>query len=283
MDIAEPKDNSLLKRVIVALIFGPLIIWVFWVKGIVLYIFLVALTSFGQWELFRMTRGKLRFPHRLVGFVSGLLIVTDAFFGYSGHLIGILIISLILYFVIEIISGKEHKLEKVSLSLFFTVYPALLVIFFFKIEQINNMVFGTDRRFILLFILLFVWMFDTTSYFTGRFLGKRPFFPSVSPHKTVEGFCGGIIGVLLMGIIAGFIVGKSYLLHFLAIAVLTALAGQIGDLSESIIKREMGVKDSSNIIPGHGGILDRFDSLIFAGPVIYFYLLGCALYHGGYR
>ena len=281
MNIAESKDNSLLKRVIVTLIFGPLIIWVFWVKGIALYIFLVAVTSFGQWELFRMIRGKIRFPHRLIGFVSGLLIVTDAFFGYSVHLIGILITSLILYFIIEIISGKENKLGNISLSMFFTVYPALFVIFLFKIEHIDNMFSGTDKRFILLFILLFVWMFDTTSYFIGRFFGKRPFFPSISPNKTAEGFWGGIIGVLILGIIVSFIVGKSYMFHFLVIAVLTALAGQIGDLSESIIKRGLGIKDSSNIIPGHGGILDRFDSLIFAGPVVYFYLLACSLYYRG--
>ena len=132
MDIAESKNNSLLKRVIVALIFGPLIIWVFWVRGIFLYTFLVAVTSFGQWELFRMIRGRIRFPHRLVGFVAGLLIVTDAFFGYSVHLIGILTTSLILYFIIEIVSGKENKLGNVSLSMFFTVYPALLVIFILK-------------------------------------------------------------------------------------------------------------------------------------------------------
>ena len=281
MDIAESKNNSLLKRVIVALIFGPLIIWVFWVRGIFLYTFLVAVTSFGQWELFRMIRGRIRFPHRLVGFVAGLLIVTDAFLGYSVHLIGIITTSLILYFIIEIVSGKENKLGNVSLSMFFTVYPALLVIFILKIDQIDNIFFGTDKRFILLFILLFVWMFDTASYFTGRFFGKRPFFPSISPNKTMEGFWGGITGVLILGIIISFMAGKSYMFHLLVIAVLTALAGQIGDLSESIIKRELGIKDSSSIIPGHGGILDRFDSLIFAGPIVYFYLLACSLYHRG--
>ena len=124
-------------------------------------------------------------------------------------------------------------------------------------------------------------MFDNASYFTGRFFGKHKFFPQISPKKTLEGFWGGIISVVLMGTIVGCLDLKSFKFHFLAIAVLTALAGQIGDLSESIIKREMDIKDSSQLIPGHGGILDRFDSLIFAGPAVYFYLLICARLFGG--
>ena len=281
METVKPKDNSLLKRVMVALFLGPFIIWIFWTRGIPLLIFLAGITSLGQWELFRMFSGKLRFPHRLVCFVSGFLIVIDAFFEYSVHLTGILISAMILFFIIEIISGKERRLENVSLSLFATVYPAIFITFLIKIEHIGSIVFGTYNHFILLYILLFIWMFDTASYFSGRFLGKHPFFPGISPKKTVEGFFGGVISLLIMVIIIYTIIEKSHIFHFFAIAVLTALAGQAGDLSESIVKREMGIKDSSNIIPGHGGILDRFDSLIFAGPVVYCYLFVCSLFFRG--
>ena len=99
------------------------------------------------------------------------------------------------------------------------------------------------------------------------------FFQSISPRKTVEGFFGGISGVVILAIAAGIFLGNSYIIHVIALSVLTALAGQAGDLSVSVIKRDRCVKDSSNIIPGHGGILDRFDSLFFAGPVGYAYLL----------
>ena len=274
-------NSSLLKRVFAALVFGPVIIWVFWTKGIVLYVFLVGITAFGQWELYLMMREKLRFPHRLIGFVSGLLILTDVYLGHSEHLIGIIVLSLMLYFTYEIFFGKDDRLRNVSLALFVTVYPALFTAFLIKIDLINDTYWGSYKRFILLFVLVTVWIFDTSSYFIGRFFGKHRFFPGISPGKTAEGFWGGFISVLLMGLIISLINIDSLKFHFLAIAVITALAGQIGDLSESIIKREMGIKDSSRIIPGHGGILDRFDSLIFAGPVVYFYMVLCSLYYGG--
>jgi len=274
-------DHSLFKRVISALVFGPVILWVFWTKGFVLYVFIVGITAFGQWELYLMMREKLRFPHRLIGFVSGFLILTDVYLGHSEHLIGIIVVSLILYFLYEIIFGKEDILEKVSLALFVIVYPALFVAFLIKIDLVHGVFWEPQKRFILLFILITVWIFDTASYFIGRFFGKHRFFPLISPHKTVEGFWGGFISIVLVGFIVSILNSNSLKFHFLVIAVLTALAGQIGDLSESIIKRGMGIKDSSHIIPGHGGILDRFDSLIFAGPVVYFYLAVCSLYYGG--
>ncbi|MFC1509896.1 phosphatidate cytidylyltransferase, partial [Candidatus Omnitrophota bacterium] len=108
------------------------------------------------------------------------------------------------------------------------------------------------------------------------------FFPSVSPKKTLEGFIGGIVGVLMLSVIAGFYTDTSYRFHTIALSLLIALAGQAGDLSESLIKRDLGVKDSSNIIPGHGGVLDRFDSLFFAAPVVYSYILIVFRVSGGH-
>ena len=125
-------------------------------------------------------------------------------------------------------------------------------------------------------------MFDTASYFTGRRWGRRPFFPSISPKKTIEGFVGGMAGVIVLSVAAGIMAGEALLPHVVVVSILAALAGQAGDLSESLIKRDRGVKDSSGIIPGHGGILDRFDSLFFAGPVVYAYILIVFRVSGGH-
>ena len=123
-----------------------------------------------------------------------------------------------------------------------------------------------------LFLFLIVWLGDITAYYGGKRFGKRALARAVSPSKTLEGSIAGLSGSLL----AGYIVGAWFLdymmmSHCLLVALLCGIIGQFGDLAESLLKRHVGVKDSSNIIPGHGGVLDRIDSLLFAGPVFYCY------------
>lgn len=264
-------NSSLTKRIIVALIFAPLVIWIFLHRGIPLYIFLLIVTASGQWELYRMFNRQLRYPLRIAGYLAGLTILTDAFF-HSCHLISILTVILIFSFVFEIVFGKSNKLQNVFVSLFAAVYPALFISYLLKIDQVSSLIFGEFAHYLLMFILIIIWVFDTASYFVGKMAGKHPFFPSISPKKTVEGFVGGIIAVMGFGVIAGFVLDSSLFFHSFILSLLIGISGQAGDLSESIIKRDLGVKDSSHILPGHGGILDRFDGLFFAGPAVYGYL-----------
>ncbi|MFA6473020.1 MAG: phosphatidate cytidylyltransferase [Candidatus Latescibacterota bacterium] len=265
-------DNSTTKRIIVGVVFGPLVLWIFWNGGYPLFAFLALLTLLGQWELFRMLNGNLCFYHHLTGYLAGLAIVTDAAVCKSGHIPLIIVTALIIYFIIEIITGKEQKLRNISHSLLVTLYPAAFIVYLFKILMSPCVILGNDNRFLLVYLVLVIWAFDTVSYFAGRYFGKHPFFPSISPKKTIEGFWGGIAGVVIFGSAVTLITGYSFL-QIMIVSVLAGFAGQAGDLSESIIKRDVGIKDSSNIIPGHGGILDRFDSIIFAAPVVYLYLL----------
>jgi phosphatidate cytidylyltransferase len=125
-----------------------------------------------------------------------------------------------------------------------------------------------------LFLLAVIWSGDTAALLVGKTLGRSRFFPSLSPKKTNEGAVAG----LAAGIIVGFILQRFFLTelplkHVLILALLLGIAGQLGDLAESMLKRAAAVKDSSNLIPGHGGILDRLDSLLFAIPVLHAYLL----------
>jgi phosphatidate cytidylyltransferase len=125
---------------------------------------------------------------------------------------------------------------------------------------------------LLLFALAVTWAADTTAYFVGRAVGKRPLAPHISPKKTWEGSMGGLVGSLLIAWAA-----RHWLPipipHLLAMATLGNIAGQMGDLLESAYKRSAGVKDSGSVLPGHGGVLDRIDAQILCIPVIWYYLV----------
>jgi phosphatidate cytidylyltransferase len=126
-----------------------------------------------------------------------------------------------------------------------------------------------------LFFFLFgiLWVGDTAAMAVGKNLGRHKLAPTVSPNKTVEGFVGGLIGAACIGVLMNFwLFPQAGLENLLLVAVGCSLFGQVGDLAESMWKRSLGIKDSSAIIPGHGGVLDRFDSLLFAAPFMYFWV-----------
>lgn len=127
------------------------------------------------------------------------------------------------------------------------------------------------------FVFIVSWLSDTSAYFVGRALGKTKLSPSVSRNKTVEGSIGGILGSILGSIAYGLILQSLSIInipiwHLFIIGILGSVISQIGDLAASSIKRNVGIKDYGNIMPGHGGLLDRFDSILFAAPLIYYYI-----------
>jgi phosphatidate cytidylyltransferase len=132
------------------------------------------------------------------------------------------------------------------------------------------------HRYFVWFIFISSWLCDTAAYYSGRFFGKRKLCPKVSPKKTVEGSLGGVLGSIAGCAVYGFILNHYTLnipmYHYLLIGLISGILCQFGDLTASSIKRYSDVKDYSNLIPGHGGILDRFDSILFSGAVVYYYI-----------
>ncbi|MEO5704521.1 MAG: phosphatidate cytidylyltransferase [Candidatus Limnocylindrales bacterium] len=129
---------------------------------------------------------------------------------------------------------------------------------------------GSNRAWILALVLV-VWAFDTFAYFTGRRFGKHPFMAHISPSKTLEGVIGGLVAAALVGAVLVAALGRPWLAG-LGFGLVLAAAAQAGDLAESMLKRAAGSKESGTLIPGHGGMLDRIDSFLFAAPVAYFYV-----------
>jgi len=215
-----------------------------------------------------------------------LVIATVAFFIFNSNsssnktneillLIAALLVSIkALLFLFE----KQNKnLDKTSKYVFLIGYLIIPIILFTKIPFLN-----VDDQFMtihdskynpksIISILIIIWMNDSFAYLTGITLGKHKLFERISPKKTIEGFVGGI----LFSIIAGVLLARFYMvesiLHWCIIALIVSIFGTLGDLIESKFKRIAAVKDSGNVMPGHGGFLDRLDSIIFVAPFIYLF------------
>ena len=161
-----------------------------------------------------------------------------------------------------------------ALSMPYIIIPVLMMIDMAKKNPFFDLSLENYSPILPIFIILSIWINDTMAYLVGSFIGKTPF-SKISPKKTWEGTCGGaILCIVVMALIAHFVNAFHYLplKHWLAIAAICAVFGTLGDLLESKIKRMANIKDSGSFMPGHGGFLDRFDSLLIATPFVWLYL-----------
>ena len=210
-----------------------------------------------------------------------LLLLFSGVLGIQPYLLILTFVFLIYIACCLVRHSQTLDFKKLSALLGF---GAIVVICFYSVVWLKSVmpqnVYGNDALYIIFLILGFAWGGDSAAYFTGRMFGKHKLAPIVSPNKTVEGAIGGVMGSVLLGIIItavygmisnGNIIGGLTFNHYLVVsvlAVLGSLLGILGDLFASSVKRQCGIKDYGYIFPGHGGILDRFDSVLFIAPVV---------------
>jgi phosphatidate cytidylyltransferase len=177
-----------------------------------------------------------------------------------------LTVTFFVVFANELLSGApEQGLINAAVNLFGTVYIGFLFAYMLLLRYLP----AGEGLFYVLFTVLVTWLNDTSAYFIGIRFGRHKLSPRISPKKSVEGSAAGLIGGVITAIVMGMIFQKPLLLMVL-MGVVVVVGGQCGDLIESIIKRNAGVKDSGAFLPGHGGVLDRFDSLLTAAPLVYY-------------
>lgn len=201
-----------------------------------------------------------------VGYIMAIAVILWAHFGYSGkYVLPAVFLLTLLLFVIWMIKQKSVEFKQITA----TIFGATVIPFF--MSSILGIMGSVNGIYLIIVPFIAAWLTDTGAYFTGYFFGKHKLAPTISPKKTVEGAVGGIVVCVLSFVLYGFIMEKFFALdaNYLVLAltglVLSPIA-QIGDLSLSIIKREYNIKDYGVIFPGHGGILDRFDSVLFTAP-----------------
>lgn len=193
---------------------------------------------------------------------------TDAGFDEAIKILHVLTIFVQLFLIKDLFSEKTIPLFESKRFILTTFY--LTSAFIFLILIANN-----DKQFTPLLLLgtfVLIWVNDTGAYFVGKNFGKQKLFPSVSPKKTVEGFLGGLFFACVASYFIASFTETLDFTNWLVLAIIASVFGTLGDLIESKFKRQAGVKDSGVIMPGHGGLLDRLDSIIFAAPFLYLFL-----------
>ncbi len=258
------------KRVLSALVFVPLFYaYIYLLPAAYFLPLLMVLSSTALWEFYSMA--SIRGPLKYAGIVCGIVLLVSFFQGKQLFTAAV-ILSVLLLSTVRLFTKRDpgSSLPEISAAAFGLLYlPGLLAF------QLDIAKAGSG-----LLILLYtsVWVADSMAYYVGKGFGKRKLYKEVSPNKTVAGAVGSLIG----GVLGAWLV-KAVLLHELRIrdiivtGVAIGIVSIIGDLVESMFKRDAGIKDSSGLIPGHGGVLDKLDSLTFAGPVLYFISRGLGL------
>lgn len=272
------------QRATTATIFSAVMLTgLFWNAWSFHLLFLVIATG-SIWEFLALTlpNDGFKFIRKIIGASVGFCLVglqyympltnamSDFDFVYgSNNIVNILLLLTFPLLIAELFFKAEQPFNNVALIVLSLFYIAIPFSLFPRFSFFNGGDFSPN---IVAGMLFLTWANDSFAYIIGSKIGKTPFFLRISPKKTWEGTIGGAVVCLLISVLIARFFPQLSLINWLVIGAIVAVFGTIGDLVESLLKRSVGVKDSGNFMPGHGGFLDRFDAFIFCIPFVYFYL-----------
>jgi phosphatidate cytidylyltransferase len=263
---------ELAKRIFVAVLGIPLIAGSIYLGGWYFFSFITLVSLLSQWEFYQIQRKKGTNPQSITALIVGVLILA----GIQIEKWQITYIFVILAVILIMADEMFRKHKDVSTNIGITLLGIIYIPFFLgtllmirtQVDQLLPNTTYAAFRFIMIYLAA-IWICDTFAYGFGSYFGRHKLYQKVSPNKSVEGAIAGIAGAILVYFIVKWLnflpISWSAALLF---ALTVSIVGQTGDLVESWYKRDAGVKDSSNLLPGHGGVLDRFDSIIFTSPVM---------------
>ncbi len=257
------------KRVLTALVGIPLFVLLV-LQGSHYLFFLSVLTIalMGLYEFFSLQEGEDTRLQKLFGLLMGALLLRGFYYEDFTLILRSIVFSLLLLIVLRMFSRRDvaHAVKEIAIVFFGIFYICFLLGYLILLRGWEH-----HGQAWIFFLFLTVWAGDTGAYYLGRRFGRHKLYPRVSPNKTLEGSAGGLLCSLAAAVVGKVLFFPEYsLLHMVLIGGVLGIVGQIGDLSESLLKRSSGAKDSGSLFPGHGGVLDRFDSILFASPVLYY-------------
>jgi phosphatidate cytidylyltransferase len=251
------KNRLLVAAVGIPIGLAAIILGGYFVFGLVLVI-----TVLGLHEYYTLLRPYR--PNLLIGYLAGIAVISGAFFlGFKGIMGGLAACLVLMFFWSLFGEFGAHLVGRMAITTFGIVWVAMGFAYLILLRGLHHGMALT--------ILVFActWLSDTFAYFVGRAIGRHKMAPRISPKKSVEGAIGGIVGAVVAALIVKIYSPWLPVRDALVLGLVIGIIGQWGDLFESAVKRDFRVKDSGRILPGHGGILDRFDSMLFAGMVAY--------------
>ena len=261
-----------LVRILTAIVGIPVVLGCIWAGGWWFFGLIAAICLGGTFEFTQLSRSSV-WPASPVWalILSSLLLLRFTFdWAMDALLVGVLV------FLVSLLkTGVDRRpVVRMASTLAPLIYPVGLLSLLLPIRTAADAAYGVQGGFeftLLLFVL--IWTADTFAYYTGSSIGRLKLAPVISPNKTWEGAAGGLVGALVVAwLYAEFRNPAFGVSNALALGAIAGVLGPVGDLIESVLKRSAGVKDTSNLLPGHGGLLDRFDALIFTVPIYYVYL-----------
>jgi phosphatidate cytidylyltransferase len=257
----------MITRIIVGLILGAAAALVIWKGNWIYFVAIVLLALLGMLEFYRITRPY--HPATLAGLIAAGLMLYCAWYRTPVGVLGSLALGLGLTFVLVAWGGPRPGVTgRMAATMLGPLWVAFGFAHLLMMHRLEN---GTA---LVLTVVFGTWAGDTMGYFVGKYFGSTPMAPRLSPRKTWEGYAGGVLGTVIMVVFIGLITDKLSPSESLLVGLTIAVVGPIGDLFESLIKRDVDVKDAGSFLPGHGGVLDRFDALLFSAVAVYYLVAG---------
>jgi len=244
--------------------------------GNILFAVLFVISLIGMMELYQITKVNKAFPG-LLGYAAGIAYYLLLYFELQEYQMMLFVFFLMLLMFTYVFGFPKFTTEQITISFFGLFYVGIMLSYIYQVRMLE------DGALLVWLIFIGAWGSDTCAYCVGVLIGKHKVAPKLSPKKSIEGCIGGVVGAALIGLIYATIF-KSKIhgidnpqLIFTIIGAASSVISQIGDLAASAIKRNHNIKDYGTLIPGHGGVLDRFDSIIFTAPIVYYLYLAVLL------
>ncbi len=256
-------------RLISGIILLAITIAVVVLGGNLLFSVLLVISMIGLYELYKIVNINRSFPG-ILGYTGGLIFYVLIYQELAKYQMMLFIFFLMLLMFAYVFSFPKYSTEQVTVAFFGLFYVSIMLSYIYQVRILE------DGAWLVWLIFIGAWGSDTCAYAVGMLLGKHKFAPKLSPKKTLEGCVGGIVGAALLGFLYATVIRwqiteiQNPQLIFAIIGAASSVISQIGDLAASAIKRNHNIKDYGNLIPGHGGILDRFDSIIFTAPIVFY-------------